>query len=161
MQSALASTSDLATFMKVAFDEAATEQAELVLQLASAWARSIAHKLWAEPEDIAEFRRDTVIGIILASARRELTNPRRVTYEVHGPDSASYNQKAVPAGFFTDEEEKYLRACRGSSGSMWTVETYRDEEATSEGYLHSATTAKPFPMYAPYDTEGWQNSYHL
>lgn len=161
MQSALASTADLATFMKVEFDEAATEQAGLVLQLASAWARSIAHKLWATAEDIAEFRRDTVVGIILASSRRELTNPRRVTYEVHGPDSASYNQKAVPAGFFTDEELKYLQACRGSTGSLWTVETYRDEPEVSDGYLYATTTSKPFPMYAPYDTEGWQNSYQL
>lgn len=157
---ALATVEDLATLMRTSFTGSAEAQAELVLELASAWARGYAGKLWPTIDDVAELRRETVKGIVLASARRELTNPRRVVYEVHGPDSASYNQEACPPGFFTVEEIKYLASCR-STGSWWVMNTYRDEPEATAGYLYSATTSKPFPMYAAGDTEGWENSYHL
>jgi hypothetical protein len=81
-------------------------------------------------------------------------------YEVHGPDSASYNQAAVPPGFFTEEETKYLLSCR-KTGSTWIQKTYRDDPETTCGYLYATSLGKPIPMYAPYDTEGWQNSYQL
>jgi hypothetical protein len=163
MQDSLASVEDLAVLMRTSFAEGSDEeaQAEMLLQMASAWARGVAHRLWPTTEDIPALKRDTVVGIILAAVRRELTNPRRVVYEVHGPDSASYNQAACPPGFFTEEERRYLLACKGSSGSWWVQGTYRDDPETTAGYLYSSTTRKPFPMYAPHDTEGWGNSYHL
>ena len=148
--------------MGVEFAEGSPQrgQAELVLQLASAWARSIARKAWASVDAIPDWRRDTVVGIILAASRRELQNPRRVIYEVHGPDSASYNQSSCPPGFFTEPEERYLLSCKGSTGSWWAMETYRDDPEVSTGYLYAANSAHPIPMYAPYDSEGWENSDH-
>lgn len=155
----LVAASELATFMGVEFASGSKElaQAELVLELASGAARTLARKVWASIEDIAEPRKTNVRGIILAAARRELKNPQRIVYEVHGPDAASRNQAAVPPGFFTVEEEKYLVGCRGT-GSWWVMSTYRDDPEMSAGYIRSTTTSKPIPFYAPGDTAGWENA---
>lgn len=161
MQPALATVTDLAVLMQTTFVDGSPEkaQAEMLLQMASAWARSTARKVWATVADISEYRRDTVVGIILTAVRRELRNPSRAVYEVHGPDSASYNQAAVPPGFFTAEELKYLTSCRSASGSWFVLETYRDDPEVSAGYLYSTNTNRPIPFYAPGDTEGWEASY--
>lgn len=160
MQPALATVSDLAVLMQTTFVDGSPEkaQAEMLLQMASAWARSTARKLWATVADIPEYRRDTVVGIILTAVRRELRNPSRAVYEVHGPDSASYSAASVPSGFFTDEELKYLIGSR-ASGSWFVMETYRDDPEVSAGYLYSVNSGRPIPFYAPGDTEGWENSY--
>jgi len=159
---ALATVADLAVLMRTSFSEGSAEeaQAELVLELASAWARGYAQKLWPTLDDVSALKRETVKGIILSSARRELTNPRRVVYEVHGPDSASYNQAACPPGFFTDEELRFLQSCR-KTGNTWVQRTYRDDPEVTAGYLYATGLSKPIPMYAPHDTEGWENSFRL
>lgn len=161
MQDALAALSDLATLMKTTFvvDSPEEAQAEFLLQVASAWARGIARKSWVTADQISSLKRDTVVGIILASARRELTNPRRVIHESHGPDSASYNQNAVPPGFFTKEELNFLVGCRNHSG-LWSQATYRDDIQTTIGYLYATDPGLPLAMYAPWDP-GWDESVHL
>jgi hypothetical protein len=147
--------------MKTTFDSGSPEeaQAELLLQMASGWARVEARKTWATVDQIPPLKQDTVVGIILASVRRELRNPNRVIYEVHGPDSASYNQNAVPPGFFTHEEREFLIGCRKHSG-LWSQSTYRDDVSTTIGYLYATNPGIPMPMYAPWDP-GWDSSVHL
>lgn len=160
MQAALAEVSDLAALMKVTFPDPSDElsQAELLLQMASAWARSYAQRIWATPNDIPAWQRDTVVGIILAGVRRDLVNPRRVTYEVQGPMSASYSSASCPPGFFTTEELNYLTSCR-HKGNAWIQKTYRDDPEESIGYLYGTWMPKPIPMYAPGDTEAHGNVY--
>lgn len=162
MQEALASIDDLATWMRTTFEVGSDreDQAEFLLKLASAWARSYAQRVWPTVEDIPASKRHTVAGIILAACRRELLNPRRATYEVHGPDSASYNEAACPPGFFTEEEIGYLRRCSTTGTNWWVQKTYRDDPCETAGYLFATDFKAPIPMYAPYDTEGWLNSYH-
>lgn len=130
-------------------------QAEDVLLMASEWARSVAGKLWATTESVPR----TVVGIILASARREIENPRRVTYEVKGPESASYNQHNYPAGFFTESEYRYLRKYR-KSGALWSLSSYRDLADEQIGYLFAGDGSEPLPMFWPGDP-GWEESAHL
>lgn len=163
MQAALASVSDLATLMQTttteSFPDASAElaQAELLLQMASAWARSYAQRLWPTVASIPDYRQDTVVGIILAAVRRELINPRRVTYEVQGPESATYNIKACPPGFYTDEEISYLERCSVTS-NWWVQSTYRDDHQETLGYLFATGIKAPVPMYVQGDP-GFGSSY--
>lgn len=159
MQAALAEVSDLATLMKVTFTDPSDElaQAEFLLQMASAWARSYAQRLWPTTSDIPATKSDTVVGIILAAVRRDLVNPRRTTYEVQGPETASYNQAACPPGFFTTEEINYLERC-SVTGNWWVQKTYRDDYRESIGYLWATGIRAPIPMYAS-DDPGYGTSY--
>lgn len=165
MQAALASVSDLATLMQTTVEEsfpdssAELAQANLLLQMASAWARSYAQRLWPTVDAIPDYRQDTVVGIILAAVRRELVNPRRVTYEVQGPESATYNLASCPPGFYTTEEVTYLKSC-SLSGSWWVQKTYRDEPRETIGYLRATGIRAPIPMFAR-DDPGYEGSYTL
>jgi len=161
MQTALATVSDLATLMQTEFTDGSPElaQAELLLQMASAWARSYAQRLWPTVESIPDYRRDTVVGIILASVRREIVNPRRVTYEVQGPETATYSQASCPPGFFTTEEASYLKSCSLTS-SWWVQRTYRDDWQETVGYLYATGIKAPIPMFA-HDDPGFPGSYTL
>lgn len=153
---ALATLGDLARWTQWEFEDDSPEsaQAEDVLVMASEWARSIAGKLWAAAEDAPK----TVVGIVLAAARREIENPRRATYEVLGPQSASYNVANYPPGFFTEAEYKFLRRFR-HGGGLWSLGSYRDEPEQSIGYLYAMNTNKPLPMYHPGDP-GWAEAAH-
>lgn len=154
---ALATVEQLERWTQWSFDLDSAEfaQAEDVLLMASEWARSIAGKLWAT----ADLAPSTVVGIVLASARREIENPRRVTYETKGPESASYNQQNYPAGFFTEAEYKFLRKFR-KTGGLWSLSSYRDLSDEQIGYLYAGTGREPLPMYWPGDP-GWEESAHL
>lgn len=155
---ALATVEQLARWTQWSFEEDSPEfaQAEDVLLMASEWARSIAGKLWATAEEAPR----TVVGIVLAAARREIENPRRVTYEVQGPQSASYNVQNYPAGFFTEGEYKYLRKYRSGGGGLWSLSSYRDLADEQIGYLYAGTGDKPLPMYWPGDP-GWDETARL
>lgn len=150
MKEALASPDDLATLLKETLTGDDLDQANLLLQMASAWARSYAQRLWPTPADIPAVKRDTVVGIILASVRRELVNPRRVTYEVQGPETATYSLASCPPGFFTTEEIAYLQKC-SVTGNWWVQDTYRDDPRETLGYLYATGMRAPIPMYAPGD----------
>lgn len=154
---ALATVEQLQRWTQWEFEEDSPEfaQAEDILLMASEWARSIAGKLWATAESAPK----TVVGIVLAAARREIENPRRVTYEVKGPESASYSQQNCPTGFFTDAESKFLRRFR-SSGALWSISSYRDLKDEQIGYLFAGNGSEPLPMFWPGDP-GWEESAHL
>jgi hypothetical protein len=154
---ALATVEQLQRWTQWEFEEDSPEfaQAEDVLLMASEWARSIAGKLWATAESTPK----TVVGIVLAAARREIENPRRATYEVKGPESASYNQQNYPAGLFTEPEYRFLRRFR-KSGALWSLSSYRDLKDDQIGYLYAGTGSEPLPMYWPGDP-GWEESAHL
>jgi hypothetical protein len=134
---------------------AESAQAEDVLLMASEWARSIAGKPWPTAQDAPR----TVVGIILASARREIENPRRATYEVMGPMAASYSQQNCPPGFFTEGEYKFLRRQRKGAG-LWSLTSYKDDEDLTIGYLYAIDMNKPIPMFSPLDP-GWDDTDHL
>ncbi|ATN93981.1 head-tail adaptor Ad1 [Mycobacterium phage Kumao] len=156
---ALASVNELAVWMDVEFENDSPEyqRAELVLEMASHWARTIANKPWLSASE--EGFPPTVKGVVLAAARREMENPRRVVYEVKGPESASYNQKNYPPGFFTDPEYQYLRSFR-KTGALWSLSSYRDDPEMTIGYLMAGEVGKPLPVFHPNDP-GWKDSYHL
>lgn len=145
----LATVADLTTWMGVVFDAADTLRAEFVIRVASNWARDISGKLWPDRAAV-DFPR-TVWGIVLGSSRREFENPRRVTYEVKGPESTSYNQQAYPPGFFTAEEIKYLRKYR-KGGGLFTQATYRDEPEQTLGYVMVTDMTKPLPYSNSWST---------
>lgn len=138
----LATVADLATWLGVEFDDADTARAEFILRVASGWARDVSGKLW--PDRVAADFPQTVFGIVLASSRREFENPRRVTYDVKGPESTSYSQAAYPPGFFTDGEITYLRKFR-RTGGLWTQATYRDNFDQTLAYLRITDVNKPMP----------------
>lgn len=154
---ALATLEELSRWTQWEFVEGSPEsaQAEDILVMASEWARSIAGKLWATAESAPK----TVVGIVLAAARREIENPRRVTYEVKGPESASYNPLNYPPGFFTEAEHKFLRRFR-KSGALWSLSSYRDLKDEQIGYLYAGDGNEPLPMYWPGDP-GWEEAAHL
>lgn len=155
---ALATVGQLARWTQWEFEEDSPEsaQAEDVLLMASEWARSIAGKLWATAESAPR----TVIGIVLAAARREIENPRRATYEVKGPESASYNVANCPPGFFTEAETKFLRKFRKGGGGLWSLSSYRDLSDEQIGYLFAGDGSEPLPMYWPGDP-GWEETIRL
>ena len=153
----LATAAELATWMGVSFEPEDTARAEFILRVASGWARQIAGKLWPD-RDAADFP-ITVRGIVLGAARREFENPRRVVYEVKGPESASYNAQAYPPGFYTGPEEKFLKRFR-PGGGLFTVSTYRDDPDFTLGYVRVLGSDKPIPYFNPWDP-GWQEADHL
>lgn len=155
---ALATVEQLCRWTQWELEEDSPEfiQAEDVLLMASEWARSIAGKLWATAEDAPK----TVIGIVLAAARREIENPRRVSYEVKGPESASYAATSLPVGFFTDPEMKFLRKFRKGGGGLWSLSSYRDWEDDLIGYVYAGYGEKPFPLYWSGDP-GWDGTSRL
>jgi hypothetical protein len=153
---ALATVEELARWTQWELSTPAeSAQAEDVLLMASEWARAISGKLWATAADAPK----TVVGIVLASARREIENPRRATYEVKGPESASYNADNCPPGFFTEPEHKFLRKFRKTAG-FWSLSSYRDWPGDEIGYLYAGSGSEPFPMYWPGDP-GWEDAARL
>lgn len=153
----LATVAELAMWMGVTLTGDDASRAEFIIRVASSWARSIAGKLWADRDD--ESFPMNVRGIIVAASRREFENPRHVTYEVKGPESASYNQLAYAPGFFNAAEEKFLKRFR-PGGGLFTVGTYKDDFTTSLGYLRILGQDKPLPYFNPGDP-GWWESEHL
>lgn len=155
---ALATVEQLARWTQWEFGDDSPEsaQAEDVLLMASEFARSIAGKLWATAEDAPR----TVVGIVLAAARREIENPRRVSYEVKGPESASYNVANCPPGFFTDAEMKFLRKFRNGGGGLWSLSSYRDEDGSLDGYVFAGGGSKPMALYDSGDP-GWEGTIRL
>lgn len=151
----LVSLTELATYMRTTFSGAAENQAELVLQVVSAWARSEGGKNWNTTDNPPS---DDVVGVILSASRRELTNPDRIITESMGPLSVTRAQP--PRGFFTDGELSILR--RKNNGGLFTVSTSREEKGWGVGYLHMRDdlSDEPFP-YLNYGEPGWDETIHF
>lgn len=151
----LVSVTDLATYMRTSFQGPAESQAELILQVVSAWARTEGGKAWNLTDNLPP---DDVIGVILSAARREVSNPDRIITESMGPLSVTRAQP--PAGFFTAAESAILR--RKNSGGFFTVSTRREEKGWGVGYLHMREdlSDEPFP-YLNYGEPGWDETIHL
>lgn len=151
----LASVSDLETFMRTTFDtDAKKDQAELVLQVVSAWARTEGGKQWNTTDLLPP---DDVVGVVLSAARRELTNPDRVISEAMGPLSVTWAKP--PDAFFTPGELAILR--RKSSGGLFTISTHREEKGWGTGYLYMRgdISDEPFPV-TNYGEPDWEGTYH-
>ena len=144
---------DLSTFMRKSFTSTEEDQAYMILQVVSAWARSEGKKNWSDDVPAP----DDVVGVVLSAARRELVNPDRVISESMGPMSVTYSK--APDGFFTRGELAILR--KKSSGSLFTVSTRREEESWGTGYLHMRAdlSDEPFP-YLNYGEPGWEGTVH-
>lgn len=156
---ALVSAAEFSTFLGITPPTVGSlkrNQMEMFLEDVSNWARELSGKAWLLPAD-APF---TVTGIVKASCRREWNNPKRVAYLVKGPQSASFIQSAYPAGFFTEAEERRLRAFGGSSGDLWVQETYRDELDELNGYLEVYPHGGLMPVYHPLDDTGYPGAIH-
>ncbi|AJD82103.1 head-to-tail adaptor [Mycobacterium phage EniyanLRS] len=155
---ALVSVEEFTTFLRVPLPEEGSEkhtQMEFLLTLASDWARELSCKPWLLPADAPV----TAKGIILAASRREWNNPKRVSYVVKGPQSATFMQSAYPPGFFTDAEEAKLRSYGRSTGNWGVIETYRDDEEQLNGYLEVYPHGGLMPVYHP-DDIGYGGSIH-
>lgn len=152
----LVSVEDLATFMRTQFPTPEDEdQAYLILQVVSAWVRTVGQKNWNNTDLLPP---DDVVGVVLSAARRELNNPDRIISETMGP--LSVTRAAPPDGFFTAGELAILR--KKSAGSLFTISTRREDEALSEGYIHMRDdlSDEPFPYMNSRDP-GWPWSIHL
>lgn len=145
----IASVADLATFMRVTLTTEEEIQAQLVLQVVSAWARTVGQKNWNSTTLLPP---DDVVGVVLSAARREWNNPDRVISETMGP--LSVTRAAPPDGFFTSGELAILK--KKSSGSLFTISTRREEEDWSYGYVHlrDDLSDEPFPYLDARDP-GW------
>lgn len=152
----LVTTAELATWTGVVFDSDDTARAIWIIRVVSGWAREVAGKLWASAADCPI----TAKGIVLSASRREFENPRHVTYEVKGPESATYSQQAYTPGFFTDVEERYLKKFR-KGGGLWSQSTYRDEPFETLGYVRILNDyGRPLAYFEPGDP-GWWEADHL
>ena len=152
----IATAAELATWMGAEFDDDDTARAELILRLASYWARDIALTFWPDRSEVPF----TARGIVLAASRREFENPRKVVYEVKGPESASYNQQAYPPGFFTDPELKFLKRYT-PGGGLFSLTTCRDDDEWTLGYIRVlGSDSRPIPYFNPWDP-GWEEAEHL
>lgn len=132
-------------------------QMQQFLDDTSEWAREISGKAWVLPADAPA----TVRGIIKASARREWNNPKRVSYLVKGPQTATFPQAAYPTEFFTDAEEAKLLSYKVGGGGLFTLQTTRDLPEETWGYLQVTPNGGFMPCYDPCDEVGWPTSYHF
>jgi hypothetical protein len=149
----LVTVDDLSTFMRKTFTADEEDQAYMILQVVSSWARTEARKNWNDDVPAP----DDVVGVVLSAARRELVNPDRVITESMGPLSVTYDKP--PDGFFTRGEMAILR--KKSSGSLFTISTRREEAGWGTGYLHMREdlSDEPFP-YLNYGEPGWDGTLH-
>src|SRR6478736_1899113 len=150
----LVALSDLATYMRTTFSGTQEAQAELVLRVVSAWARTEGGKNWNSTDLLPP---DDVVGVVLSAARRELSNPDRIITESMGP--LSVTRAKPPEGFFLAGELAILR--KKSSGSLFTISTMREESGWGTGYLHMTQdlSDEPFP-YMNYGEPGWDETIH-
>lgn len=147
---------DLGTFMRTTFSAGAEEdQAYLVLQVVSAWVRTIGRKNWNNTDTLPP---DDVVGVVLSAARRELNNPDRIISESMGPLSVS--RALPPDGFFTKGELAILR--KKSSGALYTMPFGREDERWAVGYIHTTENLsdQPLPYMDQWDP-GYPGSIHL
>lgn len=148
----LVDTGTLSAFMRAPFSDSEDEQAYLILQVVSAWARTVGGKNWNLTDTPPP---DDVVGVVLSAARREMTNPNRVISEALGPVSVTW--APPPEGFFTPAELRIL--AKKSSGSLFTVSTRREEESWGVGYIHMTAdlSDEPFP-YLNYGEPGYEGT---
>lgn len=152
----LASVEELAAYMRTTFAEGSeTEQADMVLRVVSAWARTVGGRNWNNTDFLPP---DDVVGVVLSASRRELTNPDRVITQSMGP--LSVTRAKPPEGFFTPGELQILR--KKAKGGLFTISTRREERGWGTGYLHMRADLQdePFP-YLNYGEPGWGNTIHL
>lgn len=122
----LASVEDLQKLMRRTFAEGEDlDQADSVLTIVSAWARSLSGQAWPDaptgvPADVQ--------GVVLTACRRDLRNPDgSIVAKAKGPFSVQYKQ--APDGFFTEPELSILRRFKSKAGGLFTVGTTRGERA--------------------------------
>jgi hypothetical protein len=142
--------------MRTTFSSAEEEdQAYLVLQVVSAWVRTVGQKNWNETDLLPP---DDVVGVVLSAARRELNNPDSIISETMGP--LSVTRARPPEGFFTAGELAILR--RKSSGSLFTISTRREEADWGTGYIHMREDLSDEPIpYLDRNDPGWDGTVHL
>lgn len=140
----LVSVDDLAVLMKRTFAGDDLEQAELVVEIVSSWARVVSGRAWPDapagvPPDVA--------AVVLQASRRELSNPDRVITRSMGPFTVQFAQP--PDGFFYPAELAILKRF-SKSGGLRTVGTTRGEEgrpwAGNVGYLRFGDGDVLFPF---------------
>lgn len=120
----LASVEDLQKLMRRTFAEGDDlDQANAVLTIVSAWARSLSGRSWPDaPSGVPA----DVNAVVLTAARRDLKNPDgSVLAKAKGPFSVQYKQ--APDGFFTEPELAIFRQFKGKAGGLFTVGTTRGE----------------------------------
>lgn len=145
----LVDVDDFATYLRVQLAGDEVDQATLVLQVVSAWVRTVGKKNWNLTDQLPP---DDVVGVVLSASRREWNNPDRIINETMGP--ISVGRARPPEGFFTKGEMAILM--RKSSGSLFTIATRREEEDWSYGYVHMRDdlSDEPFPYLDARDP-GW------
>lgn len=129
---ALASVADLQKLMKRTFAGEDLAQAETVLDIVSAWARSVANQPWVDapagvPADVS--------GVVLTASRRELNSPNpMIKSKSKGPFSIEYREP--PEDFFTKAELALLRAAapRKNPGGLFKVSLSRGESRGASSY---------------------------
>lgn len=138
----LASIDELKALMKSDFSGDELTQAELVLTMASSWARVVSGQEWPDaPSGVP----DDVRAIVLQASRRELKNPDRVITRQMGPFNVQYS--APPDGFFYPGEMAILKRFR-RSGGLRVVSTTRGEEPRPDvGYLRYGDGDSLFPVF--------------
>lgn len=147
----LATVAQLQTWMGYTFSTTDAARAAYVLRVASSWARHISGKIWPDPQ--APDFPVAVSGVIVAAARREMENPGRFIHETKGPEAGSRLPAAVPDGFFTEAECKFLLKFR-PGGGLFTIRSHKDDEEWTLGYIHVLGSNRPIP-YFNYGDPGW------
>lgn len=142
--SSLVAIGDLQALMKVEFSGDDLEQAQLVLDIVSAWARVVSGRTWPDaPVGVP----DDVRAVVLQAARRDLQNPERVITRSMGPFSVQFSQP--PDGFFYPAELAILKRFRKTQG-LRTMGVTRGEtgrpNAGKLGYLHFGEGDGLFPF---------------
>lgn len=146
----LASVDDLAVLCKRTFSGGDFDQAEMILQVVSAWARAVSGQEWSGSAGVPS----DVKFVVLAAARRVLRNPDGVTAESMGPFSRSYDKP--PVDFFTPAELAILKRYRPSaSRGLFTVGFSRGEEGNPRmlGHLFVDDSSDPLPCLWPGDPD--------
>ncbi|SKT45294.1 Uncharacterised protein [Mycobacteroides abscessus subsp. bolletii] len=145
--------------MGVTFTQDQRAQAELVLNMVSAWARGYSGQSWPDPASVPE----DVPWVVLSAAKRELRNPDRAVSKAKGPFSVSYGR--LPDGAFLPAELAILRRYRGGGG-LFTVQFGRSDTTIDpfafgkDGFLEDGSGGDPIPYYRR-DEPGWEDSYHF
>lgn len=125
----LATLDDLAVVLGEIADP---EQAEALLQRASAIVRAYARKTWLDEEETElEDLPSDIPGVVVGMVERATSNAAGVTQESAGPFSRSFGADAANRLYLTAMDKLVIRAAAGSTG-IGTLSTSRGPIETAD-----------------------------
>lgn len=154
---ALAVIEDLAVRLGVDGSQIDDARAQACLDDASVLVRAELDQTWVDVSgelivagdgavpDVARF-------VVLASAKRAYENPSGITSKTASDVTIAFQARPATGVYLTEEERALLHSTEvGTTGGLWTLETYRGDLCIGDTVWVPVVDAPPFPFLTSED----------